>query len=134
MELQQRKDLALSYHARGYNCAQSVVLAFSDLTGLDAATATRLSMAFGAGIGQGSVCGVVIGMGIVAGMLHPADPKMKIKAYADVRDCSERFRQLNDGRWLCRELKSGDSRRSCDDLIADGVEILDGLISRTQDS
>ena len=38
-----RCELALQYHHSGYNCAQSVLIAFEDLTKLE--TATGLAMA-----------------------------------------------------------------------------------------
>ena len=54
----------------GYNCAQSVFLAFCDETGLDRETAARLASSFGGGMGRlREVCGAVSGMFMAAGMI-----------------------------------------------------------------
>ena len=42
-----RKEQAMAYFKEGYNCAQSVFLTFSDLTGFDQKTALRLAAPFG---------------------------------------------------------------------------------------
>ena len=56
---------------KGYNCTQSVFLAFADLHGMDEKTAARLSSSFGGGMGRlREVCGAVSGMFLVAGMLY----------------------------------------------------------------
>lgn len=124
MYLNERVACAAGLHKEGYNCAQSVLLSFSDLTGLARATASRMAMGLGGGVGgQGQVCGVVLGMSLVLGLLRGDDPAGKGAAYAEVRELTRRFREKNDGHWLCRDLKV-QGRRPCDDLIADGVEIL----------
>ena len=43
---------AEEYFKEGYNCTQAVVLAFSDLHGMDAKAAARLSSSFGGGMGR----------------------------------------------------------------------------------
>lgn len=54
----------------GYNCAQSVVLAYAEEMGLEMKTAARLSSGFGGGVGGlRGVCGAVSGMAMVYGML-----------------------------------------------------------------
>ena len=45
-KIQSRAALAHSNFMQGYGCAQSVLLAFSDLTGLDEKTSARLGSAF----------------------------------------------------------------------------------------
>ena len=37
---------------KGYNCTQAVVLAFSDLHGMEEKTAAKLSSSFGGGMGR----------------------------------------------------------------------------------
>ena len=55
----------------GYNCAQSVVVAFSDLTGLDESFSAKMASSFGGGMGRmREVCGAVSGMLMVAGILY----------------------------------------------------------------
>ena len=42
-----RGERARELFLQGYTCAQAVVLAFEDITGLDATTAARLASGFG---------------------------------------------------------------------------------------
>lgn len=98
------KELFLS----GYNCAQSVFLAFRDLTTLDEQTAAIVASSFGGGMGRlREVCGAVSGMSLVAGFLYPNfDPTnalSKKENYAAVQELAERFRQEN-GFIVCRDL------------------------------
>ena len=63
------RERATALFMEGYSCAQAVFGAFSDVTGIDADTALRLSSAFGAGMGRmREVCGAVSGMALVCGM------------------------------------------------------------------
>ena len=47
-----RRERAMALFEEGYNCAQSVFLAFSDLHGMDTHTAAVLSSSFGGGMGR----------------------------------------------------------------------------------
>ena len=40
-----------------YNCAQSVICAFEELTGLDDATSRKIGANFGSGMKRGGTCG-----------------------------------------------------------------------------
>ena len=65
-----RRERAMALFEEGYNCAQSVFLAFSDLHGMDTHMAAALSSSFGGGMGRlREVCGAVSGMFLVAGIL-----------------------------------------------------------------
>ena len=56
-----RSERAEELFFEGYTCAQSVVLAFADLTGVDRAVLERLSAPFGGGMGRlREVCGAEI--------------------------------------------------------------------------
>ena len=64
------RALAEQNFENGYNCAQAVLLAFSDLTGLEEKAALSLASSFGGGMGRlREVCGAVSGMFMVAGLL-----------------------------------------------------------------
>ena len=68
-------DKAKQLFLQGYNCAQAVVCAFDDLTGLDRETAARLASSFGGGMGRmREVCGTVSGALLVLGLARAADP------------------------------------------------------------
>jgi len=102
-----KRELAEGYFVEGYNCTQSVVLAFEDEIGVDRNTLLRLSASFGGGFGRlRELCGCVSGMGIVLGALHPYDAKdtrAKAEHYALVQKLAGRFREKN-GSIICREL------------------------------
>ena len=62
---------AIELFEEGYNCAQAVFLAFSDLTGYSKEDALRISSSFGGGMGgMREVCGSVSGMFMVCGVLY----------------------------------------------------------------
>lgn len=92
----------------GYNCAQSVFLAFEDVYDLDHASAVRLSSGFGAGMGKlREVCGALTGAFMAAGMLYGyddvTDSEAKKHTYAVIRYIAERF-EKEKGTMICREL------------------------------
>ena len=92
----------------GYNCSQSVVVAFCDLTGLTEELSARLSSSFGGGIGRmREVCGAVSGMLMVAGLLYgyaaAGDDAVKRAHYTLVQELAGQFRQEH-GSIICREI------------------------------
>jgi len=57
-----RSDIAINYFNGGCNCAQAVLSALKDYTGLDIETSQNISAGFGGGIGNAnSICGAVSG-------------------------------------------------------------------------
>ena len=92
----------------GYNCAQAVFCAFTDITGLELDTAARLASSFGGGLGRmREVCGTVSAGAMVLGMAmgysDPKDIEAKKAHYRLVREFAERFRTA-EGAIICREL------------------------------
>ena len=92
----------------GYNCAQSVVVAFCDVTGLEEDFAAKLVSSFGGGMGRmREVCGAVSGMLMVLGLLYgydtPGDDVSKKAQYTVVQELSARFRERT-GSTVCREI------------------------------
>lgn len=92
----------------GYNCSQSVVLAFEDLYDIDRETLLKLSSSFGGGMGRlREVCGGVSGMLIVAGILYgysePRDYEGKSEHYARVQELAKAY-EAENGSIVCREL------------------------------
>lgn len=87
----------------GLNCAQAVLCAFSEETGLPESTAKNIALSFGAGMGRlREVCGAVSGMFMVAGLLY-GDKNSKSEQYALVQELAEKFKEEN-GSIICREL------------------------------
>ena len=93
---------------QGYNCAQTVAVAFCDVTGLTPEFAAKMASSFGGGMGRmREVCGGVSGMLLVAGLLYgydtPGDDMSKKAHYTLVQELAGRFRQ-EAGSIVCREI------------------------------
>ena len=103
-----RRERAMALFEEGYNCAQSVFLAFSDLHGMDTHMAAALSSSFGGGMGRlREVCGAVSGMFLTAGILYgyddPGAREEKAAHYARIQELAKAFEEKN-GSIVCREL------------------------------
>lgn len=104
----QRSERAKSYFRQGFSCCQSVVLSFSDVTGMTAADAARAASGLGGGVGRlREVCGCVSGMAMVAGYLCSdpiADPaKNRKETYAIVQEMAASFK-AEHGSIVCRDI------------------------------
>lgn len=105
-------EKAKALFTSGYNCAQAVFAAFSDVTGIDFEASVKLSSGFGGGMGRmREVCGTVSGMfmvlNAVEGYTSPTDNVAKMELYAKVQRLAEEFKKEN-GSIICREIV-GDS-------------------------
>ena len=99
---------AAEFFLNGYNCAQAVMVAFCDVTGLDEKFAARMASSFGGGMGRmREVCGAVSGMLMVAGLLYgydtPGDDVQKKAHYTLVQQLAGKFRE-QVGSIVCREI------------------------------
>ena len=93
---------------QGYNCAQSVAVAFCDVTGLDENFTAKFASSFGGGMGRlREVCGAVSGMFMVLGYLYgydtPGDDAKKKELYSRVQMLAKKFEEEN-GSIVCREI------------------------------
>ena len=103
-------DLFLS----GYNCAQSVLTAFSDMTNIDREVGLQLSTGFGAGLGRMQevmVLGALHGRNTINGR------EATENTYALTQDLLNAFAKQH-GTVVCREILSG-----CDLRTAEGQAI-----------
>lgn len=117
IDIEARVERAKSLFRSGYNCCQSVVLAYADIIGLDPELAATVTAPFGGGMGRmREVCGTVSGMSVIAGFLSPCptndDTEAKKRNYALVQEFAGAFRRLN-GDIVCRRLL-GLEKRECD--------------------
>ena len=99
---------AMDLFKEGFNCSQSVFLAFEDMYKLDPKTALMLSSSFGGGMGRlREVCGAVSGMFMVAGVLYgyddPKDYEAKKVHYERIQQLAKEFESQN-GSIVCRQL------------------------------
>lgn len=123
--LEQRLQRASELRGRGYNCAQCVIMAFNDITGLDDATAARIGAGLGAGVaGLGEICGVPNAIAVVQGMAGGPEPADKKTAMARAKAVIDRFAEANGGCLRCRDLKHPGAPKGCDALIAEGITML----------
>ena len=102
-----RGTLAARYFTQGYNCAQSVALAFTDVTGLTPEQSARMVSGFGGGVGRlREVCGAVSGMVFVASCLYGYDapnPEAQQQLYALIQQLAGEFK-AQTGSVICREI------------------------------
>lgn len=128
--MDERIKRAYENHKKGYNCAQAVVCAYSDLLGVDEETLFKMSEGFGLGMGMMATCGAVTGMFMVAGLINSSGDLQACNTKPDtmkiIKQLREAFEQKN-GSLVCRELKGVDTKkvlRSCDGCIEDAVRIV----------
>ena len=134
----------------GYNCAQSVFLAFAERLGLEREEAARMASSFGAGMGRlREVCGAVSAMFLIAGMTcgyaDPKDDMAKADHYQRIQQLASQFQERH-GTIICRELlglgEGPDSfvpskrtaeyyeSRPCGQCIADAAEIISDFLEQ----
>ena len=93
---------------KGYNCAQSVILAFADDLKIDKMLLSQMASSFGGGMGRlREVCGAVSAMFIIAGIKSgystPETGEIKATHYKLIQDLAEEFKKEH-GTIICREL------------------------------
>ena len=143
-----RREAAIANFKSGYNCSQSIVLAFEDMIPVDRSTLLKMASSFGGGMGRlREVCGSVTGMFMVAGFLYgydgPETGKVKADHYARIQELARRFEEKH-GSIVCREMLGLSVRhdspipeartneyykkRPCAEIIGDAAEILEEFI------
>ena len=144
-----RRERAMANFKAGYNCSQSIALAFADLTDLDEKTLLKMASSFGGGMGRlREVCGSVSGMFMIAGLLYgydgPETGTVKAEHYARIQELAHKFEEKH-GSIVCRELLGLNVRhdvpvpearteayykkRPCAEIIGDAAEILEEFIN-----
>ena len=144
-----RKEAAMDNFLKGYNCTQSVLMAFEDLIPKENRKEIMcMGSAFGGGMGRlREVCGCVSGMFLIAGLLYgysgPETGPHKAELYSRIQELAHRFEQQN-GSIVCRELlglstkeeapvpeartKEYYKKRPCKEWIGMATEILEEFI------
>ncbi len=136
-----RAEQAKEYFRSGYNCSQSVALAFADELGVPEETLKALTLPLGGGMGRlRQTCGGVSGAVVCLGLLFPGLSKSEM--YALVQEFAKKFSEKN-GSINCGELLSGAGikvtttpqaeartpeyykKRPCPDLIYDAAQCLE---------
>ncbi|MBE6653831.1 MAG: C_GCAxxG_C_C family protein [Ruminococcaceae bacterium] len=143
------REKAIENFYKGYNCAQSVFLAFCDVTGFDEETALRISSSFGGGMGRlREVCGACSAMfmvaGLVCGYTDISTDEPKKEHYARIQALAAKFKEKHST-IICRELLSSLApdtdptpsarteqyykTRPCAKFIGDAADIIDGMLA-----
>jgi len=107
-EIAHRTAQSVEFFKEGYNCAQSVAMAYADVFQLDMETVKKLSAPFGGGMGRlREVCGAASAMFMMLGMQYPAsdpdDKKAKTENYAAVQRTAAQFKDRL-GSYICADL------------------------------
>lgn len=132
-----RKELATQNHEKGYNCAQSVACAFSDMVDVDETLLFKVTEGMGLGMGcMKGTCGAINGAVTILGLHNSTAnleaPNSKAATYQLSKELVETFHEKNKS-ITCRELKGMDTNqplRSCAGCIEDATEILESMLSR----
>lgn len=142
-------EKAYDLHQKRYNCCQSVLLAFSDIIGIEEQMALRLTAGFGGGMQTGEACGAVVGALLVLGSLHyfdatdPEGPNGKTIAATLACELQTRFQErfhhlrcedllkdcyIKNGICKAAELLFISDGKYCDFLIVTAAEIVTEMI------
>ncbi len=144
-----RREDAINYFKEGYNCTQSVVLAFKDLLTVDAKELCKIASPFGGGISRmretcGAVSGMVIVIGNLLGYSTPETGEVKANLYKITQELllkfEERFGSLTCRNLLNLNVKHDDpnpsprdhsffAKRPCPELIGGAAEILEEYLN-----
>ena len=119
----ERRDRAVEYKHTGCNCAQAMLLAFQDVSGLDEEMLKKIGVCFGSGMGgMDGDCGALTGAEMILGLVKYQGARMHRESKALYNEFVSR-----SGASKCRDLKGVDSGTvlcSCDDCIRHAVDIL----------
>lgn len=107
-EITNRTNQAVEYFKEGYNCAQSVAMAYADLYKMDKELLKHLAGSFGGGMGRlREMCGAATGMFMILGLEHPTsnpeDVNAKTVNYAAVQRTAGAFKEKL-GSYICADL------------------------------
>ena len=144
-----KSETAVNYFNSGYNCCQSVVLAFSDDVGLDKATAARLANAFGGGLSwTDNICGTAFGIALLISLKNgkevPEQTDRQTKTYTLTNQAMAEFKAAFHGKNKCTELlgynlslpeekekaiEQDTFHKVCNDYVAKAAEIAEKYLA-----
>lgn len=141
-------EKAQSLFKQGYNCSQSVAIAFEEELGMERDMIAKIVSGFGGGMGRmREVCGCVSGMVFVISSLYgysdPKDFEAKKELYQRINDVASSYKEIN-GSIICKELlglekkdgivpekrtESYYKKRPCSELCKIAGDILENYIT-----
>lgn len=112
-----------------YNCAQSVICAFEELTGLDDATSRKIGVNFGSGMKRGGTCGAITGglmtlglLGIEDGPTIAAFHKAFLDHHQNCLDCADLLRM--------NQASGGEKKPHCDGMVFEAVQLIEDILDK----
>ena len=112
---------------RHYNCAQSLLVPFAPLVGLDREQADALGFNFGAGMKMGATCGVLTGALMLLGMAGCTQEE----AAELVRRFREKHQDTNCASLLAKSHAEGIPRKvHCDALVLEMAQELENWFAQ----
>lgn len=110
-----------------HNCAQSVLMSFTQSLKIDDETAYKIAVAFGGGMKSGITCGVIVGGLMTLGLFDVDDMETTQKV---INDFKERHNQMID----CKDLlkanaaAGGQKKPHCDALVYEMVQYVEEIL------
>ncbi len=110
-----------------HNCAQSVLMSFTQSLNMDDETAYKLGAAFGAGMKSGLVCGVITGGLMLLGLFGVDDNPTTQKLISDFK--AKHADMVNCADLLRANTAAGGTRKPhCDGLVYEMVEYVENIL------
>lgn len=110
-----------------YNCAQSVLMSFSEEKGLSPDMANALTANLGSGMRVGGTCGAMAGGLLVLGLYGVNDTPSVLSYWKE-------FKAKHDGMDQCRDLLSVNAKKGnpkkphCDNMVYEAVELTERIL------
>lgn len=110
-----------------HNCAQSVLMSFTQSLKLDDETAYKIAVAFGGGMKSGITCGVIVGGLMTLGLFDVDDMETTQKV---INEFKTRHNQMID----CKDLlkanaaAGGQKKPHCDALVYEMVQYVEEIL------
>lgn len=128
--VEERVQISMDAHKKGFNCAQSVIMAFDDIYPDDTITMMKMSEGMGMGVaGSMNMCGAITGMVMLEGLENSdgnlENPKSKPDTVKKSRALMDEFEE-KVASTICKEIKGVDTGivlKSCNACIEEAVRI-----------
>lgn len=132
------KEVADSFHAKGFNCCESILLSMSMEYGFDLdESLVKIATGFGSGIGRsGCACGALVGAvmacGLKCGRTRPGESKEP--AYAKAKAIHDAFKK-KFGATCCRAIRGGDygseaQKKKCGEIVKFTAEMTSKILGK----
>ena len=131
-----KKDMIKELHGQGFNCAQTVLTACEEETGLDRSCGLAIAGGFGGGLRAGEVCGAVSGavmaLGLCCPHTTPNAPEEKQRISVLSAEVCKSFRN-EFGCLTCRDLlKKYGGREMCEKFMEFSAELASDMIEKNK--